>query len=255
MPAARSTPPRGILSDGFLPAAVGVFELAFAPIRRLFLHGPMVAGSAEAMPAGAPVLLVSNHTSWWDGFILRDVQRGVRPRGRLFTLMTTRELRRHPYLRWMGCVGLEPGNAASVLRAFRRLRDEARRDRDAVFAVFPQGSIWPPTRRPLGFERGVATLAKRLAPVTIVPIGITLEPLNRAAPTAFVSTGRAIHAVDGAPDAATLERAVEAELDAIRWFLDESGEDAVHRWPRAGAPLPRAPLAPARPDPADPASR
>jgi len=226
------------MNDGFRPAAVGAFERAFAPLRRALLHGPLLAGAQETPPAGTPLLLVANHSSWWDGFILRDVQRRFRPRSRLFTLMTTRELRRHPYLRWMGCVGMEPGNAASVLRAFRRLRDEARHDRDAVFAVFPQGSIWPATRRPLGFERGVSVLASLLAPVTVVPVGIQLEALNRAAPTAFVSIGPAILA-EGALAPATLERAVEAEIDAVRHFLDAAGEHAPRLWPGTGTPLPR----------------
>lgn len=228
------------LNDGFRPAAVGVFELAFAPIRRALLHGPLLAGVAPALPPDAPVLLVANHSSWWDGFILRDVQRMLRPGARFFTLMTTRELRRHPWLRWMGCVGIEPGNATSVLRAFKQFRDEARRDTSTVFAVFPQGSIWPSTRRPLRFERGVSVLAARLAPVRIVPVAIHLEHLNRAMPTAFVSAGPAIDATGEIPAPAALERAVEAELDAIRRFLDDAGERATRLWPRDGTTLPRA---------------
>ncbi len=236
------------MNDGFRPAVVGAFELAFAPLRRALLHGPLLAGALEAPPAEGPLLLVANHSSWWDGFILRDVQRRLRPRSPLYTLMTTRELRRHPYLRWMGCVGLEPGNASSVLGAFRRLRDVARNDRSAVFAVFPQGSIWPPTRRPLGFERGVSVLTSLLAPLTVLPVAIHVEPLNRAAPTAFVSIGPALPA-EHRPEPATFERAVETELDAIRDFLDDTGERAARLWPSADTRLPRPERAPDTQDP------
>lgn len=194
-----------------------------------------MAGPRGGVDPAAPVLLVSNHTSWWDGFMIRDVQRRLRPAGRLYTLMTQRELRRHPYLRWMGCVGMEPGRPGSVLRAFRRLRDERRRYPRAVFAFFPQGAIWPASRRPLGFARGVSVLAGILAPVTIIPVGIRIEALNRAASTAFVSLGAPVAHAGGRADTRALEAAVEAELDALRHHLDEYGEAAPQSWPPAAS--------------------
>lgn len=221
------------VTQGFRPLAVAAFESVFSPFRRARLHGPLIAGLPVVLEERCPVMLIANHASWWDGFVLRDVQRALRPGGRLFTLMTTRELRRHPYLRWMGCVGMEPGRRASVLAAFRRLRQERRRDSSAVFAFFPQGAIWPAGRRPLGFERGVSVLASLLAPVTLLPIGIHLEALNRAAPTAFVSLGRPVPHKRGRPDVRGIEAAVEAELDRIRHFLEAHGEAAPRLW--AGA--------------------
>ena len=221
------------MKAGFRPLAAAVFELLFFPLRRALLHGPLIAGLPVALDERNPVLLIANHASWWDGFVLRDVQRALRPGGRLFTLMTTRELRRHPYLRWMGCVGMEPGRRASVLAAFRRLRQERRRDPSGVFALFPQGAIWPAGRRPLGFERGVSVLASRLAPVTLLPIGIHLESLNRAAPTAFVSLADPIAHGHGQPGVRGIEAAVEAELDRIRRFLEAHGEAAPRLWASA----------------------
>lgn len=68
---------------------------------------------------------------------------------------------------------------------------EARRTArpDAVFGFFPQGRIWPSHRCPLGFRRGVAWLASRLAPIAVVPVGLHLEPLTRPGPAAFASVG------------------------------------------------------------------
>jgi 1-acyl-sn-glycerol-3-phosphate acyltransferase len=226
------------VNGAFRPLVVRAFELAIRPYRWLSLRGPLVAGPRGDIPPDRPLLLVSNHTSWWDGFLVRDLQRMLRPESRLFTLMTERELRRHPYLRLMGCVGLEPARAGSVLAAFRRLRDERRRDAHTVFAFFPQGAIWPANRRPLGFARGVSVLARVLAPLTLLPAGIRIEPLNRAAPTAFLSLGQPLDHEGGPADTRLLEAAVEAELDAIGQHLEEFGEAAPRAWPPQ-APTPQ----------------
>lgn len=220
------------MNVGFSPFAAAVFELALSPVRRLLLRGPLT-GRLPVVDPGVPVVLAANHTSWWDGFLLRDVQKRLRPGARLFTVVLERELRRRPFLRWMGCVGVEPGNGVSVLRLFRLLRQERRRDADSVFAVFPQGRIWPSGRRPLGFERGVSVLCSMIAPVIVVPVGIHLEPLNRAAPTAFIAIGKPQTWTSGQPDCRKLEAAVEHELDRIRRFLDRHGEDAPGRWTAA----------------------
>lgn len=216
---------------GFSPFALAVLELALAPLRRVFLRGP-VLGPVLAAETGIPLLLVANHTSWWDGFLVRDVQKKLRPGARLFTVMLESELRRRPFLRVMGCVGVEPGNRMSALRVFRRLQTERQRDANTVFAFFPQGRIWPASRRPLGFERGVSVLCSMLAPVAVVPVALHVEALNHIAASAFVALGERETWTAGQPDCRRLESAVEVQLDRIRRFLERYGEDAPGRWTR-----------------------
>lgn len=219
------------MTPGFRPFAVRTFEILFRPIRLAYVRGPLIRDLAAGEISGdRPMLLVPNHASWWDGFVLREVQRRLRPGAPLFTVMTDRELRRHPWLRWLGCVGIDTGRRGSVLRAFRRLRAARRQQPRSVFLMFPQGAIWPSGRRPLGFERGVTVLASLLAPISILPVAIHIEPLNRARPTAFVALGRPVEVAAGRPDLGEIERAVTAGLDQIRTFLEEHGEGAVDRW-------------------------
>ena len=120
--------------------------------------------------------------------------------------------------------------------ALRFLAGKLRERPDSVVAYFPQGRIWPSFRRPLGFERGIELFARRL-PVVTLPVGLHAEPLNRVAPTFFVSIGPP---TQGTVQAEDLERSVEEELDAIHGFLSAHGEDALRRWPDPGTALPRA---------------
>jgi hypothetical protein len=227
------------MDSRYSPGAMRLFEVFWRPWMRRRLHAVRMAGLPDSLPAGVPLLIVSNHVSWWDAFLLREVQRVLRPRGPLWTLMLESELRRLPFFRWMGVVGVSPGRPASAARAMRALADAARTRPDSTILYFPQGRIWPSHRRPLGFQRGIEGLMRRLAPVTVLPVAVHLEPLTAAAPTAFVSAAPPILCMDRAPRAAVLERRVTAELDALLAFLALHGEDTPAAWPGPHARLPR----------------
>ena len=215
-----------------------LFSLAFGPRMRLGVRRTLFTGVPGELPKDTPLLLVANHVSWWDGFILRPLHQTVRRGGALHTVMLERELERRPFLRRLGGVGLVPGSGSSfrsLLRAF-----EVERQRDPTLAVlfFPQGRIWPSYRRPLGFRGGVRLLIRALAPVTVLPVGLHLEGGNAMAPTAYVSF---------APPALTegdlptdwLESTVQDELSAIHEFLAAHGEESEAHWPTLGERLPR----------------
>jgi hypothetical protein len=84
-------------------------------------------------------------------------------------------------------------------------------------------------------------LERALAPVTILPLGLHLEPGKEMSATAFVSLGPRQDLCGDALRPEALEASVEEELNAIHKFLATHGEDVNHRWPGAGEPLPRAP--------------
>jgi 1-acyl-sn-glycerol-3-phosphate acyltransferase len=221
--------------------ALRTLELLIWPLRRITLHQALIAGLPPALPDDLPLLIVANHVSWWDGFVLRDTHERIRPRAPIFTLMSEAGLRRRPWLRWLGAVGIDTDpcrRPASVLHAFRLLRRMRDANGASVFFIFPQGRIWPSSRRPLGFRPGVSVLTAILAPVIVLPLGIHVEPLNRRRSTVFISAGGPLGMDRGRPDFRSLEQAVEIELDAIRTFLDVHGEDSPARWPGVYDPLP-----------------
>jgi 1-acyl-sn-glycerol-3-phosphate acyltransferase len=205
-----STHPEPRYSD----ATMRTFEFFFHRWRSRRLRIVML-DEAPALPADVPLVLVANHTSWWDGFLLRDVQRALRPRRPLFSVMTARELRRNPFLRRIGAVPLEQGSAGSMLALLRSLQLEAHRDPSLAVSFFPQGRITPAWQRPLGFERGVELLVRALSPCCVLPVALHIEPLNHARPTAFVGLGAPLHTDGGSISARRLERVVQNRLDDI----------------------------------------
>jgi 1-acyl-sn-glycerol-3-phosphate acyltransferase len=210
------------------PGTWAAFEMVFRPwmarrIRRVLVRAPY------GLPDTGPVILAANHVSWWDGFLLREVQRRLQPAAPLFTVMLERELDRVPFLRRLGAIPLDPARPASVRAVFRALREERQRDPAPLVAWFPQGRIEPSWKRPLKLRPGIPALARALAPCSIVPVALHIEPLAAPAPTAFVSVGAPIPVqaeTGGAPRLGAVEWAMEVEVDRVLAWIEERGEDA-----------------------------
>jgi 1-acyl-sn-glycerol-3-phosphate acyltransferase len=208
------------------------FELVFRPWMHRRLSGIHIRGLDRTtwLPT-MPVMLVANHVSWWDGFLLREVHRRLRPDAPLHVVMLETELRRVPIFRGMGAIPLPAGPMGARTIA-RDLALRIERRPDAVIGYFPQGRIWPSHRRPLGFRRGGAWLAGRLAPVAVVPVGLHFEPLTLPGPAAFVSVGSPLLARE-ALEPGRLEGAVTGQVDEILGWVQRHGEDSVEGWREA----------------------
>jgi len=212
-----------------------LFDLGFAAFRARRMMPTLVGGAWPRLTPGRPIVLVANHISWWDGFLLREVQRQLRADAPFHTVVVAEQMARHPGLRRLGGVPVDPAAPSSVLRMLRTLGRLRLAESETVFAYFPQGRIWPSSRRPLGMRRGIEAVARILAPVDVVPVSIHIEPLVDARPTPFLWLGDPISAGD--PDSHVASDEVEARLieglDRIRDRLDRWGEDARELWPDA----------------------
>ena len=224
--------------------AWSVFDRVFRPWMRgrVRVH---IAGRPGSVEPSFPLVLVANHESWWDGFLLREVQRRLRPKARFHAVMLERELAPRPFLRFLGGLGLEPPSLASnrrLIRTLDRLRVE---DPTGVLAYFPQGVTRPGTPGPLAFRNGVIRVAEALAPATVLPVGLRLLPGVTSRFEAYLSVGSPL-AVPGPGTLSLplLEGAVAEEVEAIRAFVARHGEAAPQRFPRLPLPLPRAPEQP-----------
>lgn len=219
-----------------------LFDAAFRPWMSRRVGDVHLVGLPPELPRDEPVLICPNHPSWWDGFLVRALQRRLRPRAAFRTLVLESEVRRHPFLTRLGAVPIRPDSIGSVRDAGRTLASLRERDPGAVVCVFPQGRIVPSHRRPLGFQPGLRLFRKVLRPCWILPVALHLEYLDRPAAHAFVAAGPPLppgrHA-DGV--VAEVEHRVEAELDALMAFLGRHGEAAPRRWPGPGGRLPRVP--------------
>lgn len=210
------------VSTRYSPLVATAFEAVFLPWRRRHLRTAPLAGLPRPPAPDMPLVLVANHTSWWDGFLLRDVHRALRPRSPLLTAMSAAELYRHPFLRRLGAFSIDARRTGAVRGMLREIGRSCRLRPDTTIAWFPQGCIRPAWRRPLGFRRGIELLLETIAPCRVLPIAIHIEPLNRARPTAFVFAAPILRCPDDDVNARALEAAVTERLDRIADVLKGS---------------------------------
>ncbi len=128
--------------------------------------------AAGPLPAGGAVL-APNHTSWWDGYLLRELAAHAgRP---VQVLMDAGQYARFPFLRLVGAV------PTSRLRS---LVGSARAG--AWVVVFPEGRIGPGPLQPL--HPGAAWVA-RTAGVPLVPVAVRVVVRGARWPEAYLRAG------------------------------------------------------------------
>lgn len=187
---------------------------ARARLRRTF-SAVRVRGldALRELTAREPLVIVSNHTAWWDPLLVLYVVEDLLAND-TYAMMNAKNLQRLPFFALVGAFGVDaanPADGASAMRYAARLLSQPRR---AVW-VFPQGEERPVTQRPLGFRAGSAEIA-RVAKCRVVPVGIRYEFRGVERPELLVDVGEPMAALrDVAAGREAQEAAVTKRLDAI----------------------------------------
>lgn len=180
------------------------------------LFGRSLAGSwwaAETSPDGwdpaLPVLFVSNHTNWWDGFVAYVITRRL---GRTFhLLMEAQHLGRYGFFRRIGVLPLRRTPAA-VAYADLTASAAALVPGKALW-IFPQGARRPALEPFARIEAGAALLGlSALGPVLVCPVGLRYTFRGESHPEAFALLGAPTR-VEPAPGDRTARRQLTADLE------------------------------------------
>jgi 1-acyl-sn-glycerol-3-phosphate acyltransferase len=169
--------------------AGGIFQPYLRRLMRKSFHAVRLLGEPPAPPCEKPVLVIANHGTWWDGFLVFLLNEEVLRR-KLYVMMLEEQLRRYPFFRRLGAFGISQGHPRSV-RAALSYSAEILKDPSHCVCIFPQGSMHRVHERPLGFRRGLRTILALVgAEVSIVPVAIACEFLGDRKPEAFLLADR-----------------------------------------------------------------
>jgi 1-acyl-sn-glycerol-3-phosphate acyltransferase len=102
-----------------------------------------------------PVLLVSNHSSWWDGFWIAHLNRKLFHR-RIHFMMLEENLKKHWYFRYTGGYSVRR-KSRSMLESLNYTAGLLGDHRNMVF-LFPQGDIQSMHVKEIHFQKGLAKI-------------------------------------------------------------------------------------------------
>lgn len=198
----------GAFSAWFAGHARGRIQRSFG---RFFVRG---LAPVREIAASSPLLVISNHTSWWDPLvILHASEHLLGTEGH--ALMDAKNLRRLPFFALVGAFGVDldrPSDGASAVRHAARLLDRPGR----LVWIFPQGDERPITERPLAFRGGSAHIARVAREAVTIPAALRYEHAGEELPRLYLSFGAPLpYERDVSAAAAAQESAVEQELSAI----------------------------------------
>jgi 1-acyl-sn-glycerol-3-phosphate acyltransferase len=199
-----------------------------ATFGRVWVHG--LDAAREASRQG-PLLLVSNHCSWWDPLVAIHVTERLLA-GEGYAMMDAKNLERLPFFSLIGAFGVDlskPSDGASAIRYAAGLLDKPGR----LLWVFPQGRERPSSVRPLDFRPGSGEIARVAKVPGTIPVGIRYEFGGEERPELWLSFGPSVPwSKDAKATTAAHERAVTSELDRIEGALREPTDHAfvaLHR--------------------------
>ncbi|MBS2021940.1 MAG: lysophospholipid acyltransferase family protein [Deltaproteobacteria bacterium] len=180
----------------------------------------------RALARRGPLLLCANHVCFWDAGVIEQLTQLLEVDARV--LMLASELRKAPFLRWLGCFGVEAGDprdgARAILHAARLLDRPGR-----ALWLFPQGAQRPQWQRPLAFQRGAEVVASRVEheAFAVVPVSLHYELGEAEAPEVWVRLGPP---ATSTPRVADLERSVQQGLDELTQRIS-AGIPLASQWP------------------------
>ncbi len=161
----------------FFPYVMHLFHRHFQRICLL--------GEVPRCEAQLPLLLLPNHSTWWDGFFVYLLNKKIFCR-QPYMMMLEEQLRRYPFFVKLGVFSINPHSAIGVRASLRYAAGLMQQIRPLLLGFFPQGELRPWNTRPLGYQRGLEILLKMSGgKVNLLNVAIKIEFRNERLPEAF----------------------------------------------------------------------
>lgn len=150
-------------------------------IRRNF-HETVIVGNY--LDKGLPVLLLSNHLSWWDGFWAMYINVKLLKR-RFHFMMLEEQLKRYSFFINTGGYSVKRG-ARSVVESLNYTAELLTDNRNMVL-LFPQGKITSIYDQNLVFEKGVEHILKKIeGKVQVIFMANLVDYFSEEKPSLFI---------------------------------------------------------------------
>jgi 1-acyl-sn-glycerol-3-phosphate acyltransferase len=225
-----SNPPRSI--PQISRPLLGWFTWYSRRYLRRHFHSLRVSRSGPIPAPGLPLVLYSNHASWWDPLVCLVLKAEFFPERHAFAPIDSAALQRYKFFGKLGFFGVEQKTSRGAVR-FLRTAEAILHESNHLLALTPQSRFADVRERPVRFQAGLGHLAARVSHAVFVPLAAEYVFWEERLPEVLVRCGEAVEVrPEGSsrPDPASWTALFEQKLAATQ---DALAREAQARNPQA----------------------
>lgn len=103
------------------------------------------------------ILVLPNHFSWWDGFLVDFIKRKFFPEYKIFMMVLESTLNRFWFFKYLGTYSINPTKPKEVIESFR-YTEKILSEKGNFVVIFPQGNLEPYSIDKIKFKEGLNIL-------------------------------------------------------------------------------------------------
>ena len=191
-------------------------------------HAVRVGGDLPRVAPDRPLIIYTNHPSWWDPALFILISSTILRDRAGFGPMEAEALGRYKLFRRLGVYGIDTGSrqgAARFMAASLRILAQP----STVLWVTAEGHFSDTRSRPVRLRPGIAHLARRVPHAVVVPLAIEYTFWNERKPEALVRFGVPVE-VDEARDRSVADWIAKLE-QGLTETMDALSQDSMSRDP------------------------
>lgn len=198
--------------------ADSIFELYLSGLFRKHFYAIHLFDPLPDITPDKPLLILPNHSSWWDGFIIYLLNK-KRLHRKIYMMMLEGQLKRNSFFRLLGAYSIDPNRMKEVRRSLQYTLDLLnRRHEHSLICFFPQGELLP-WHTPIRFGKGLEYILHRIEnKIQLCYLGIRIEFLQEQHPEVFMELSQ-LKTIHPRPDFSL--PALESEFEALLKRLEQ----------------------------------
>ncbi len=151
-----------------------LFHFYIMRLLKKSFHQFHLFGDFPKLNQDIPVILIPNHSTWWDGFFVYLLNEKILKRD-LYLMMLDSQLAKYKFFARVGAFGITPGDKKKVIESLN-YTSKLMRKKNSLICIFPQGELLPWGKRPLNFKSGIESIVRLFEKdIDIVPLAIRAE--------------------------------------------------------------------------------
>lgn len=151
-----------------------IFHIYVMRLMQRHFHAFHLFGNFPQLDPDLPLLLIPNHSTWWDGFFVYLLNEEMLKQ-KAYLMILDRQLAKYRFFARIGAYGITPGDIKNV-RESLKYTVELLQIKNVMINIFHQGILLLWDKRPLNFKKGIEAIIRLYnKPINILPLAIPAE--------------------------------------------------------------------------------